>query len=93
MSSRASRGGVVRSKVLRKYRTPGGTFVSFSGGSRFPSDARSLARMHLREIGDRIEKTLKRQSVALDDTTRAHLEECQHRIHKVLDAGLDSNEP
>ena len=68
-------------------------FISFSSSSRVPADARSLARLHLREIGDRIGKTLNRKSLNLDDTTCAHLEECQHRIHKVLDAGLDSNEP
>jgi len=69
-------------------------YVSFSGGGgRTPSDAKSLARMHLREINDRIEATLKSPGVTLDDTTRAHLEECQHRVRKVLDAGLDSNEP
>jgi hypothetical protein len=68
-------------------------YVLFSGNSRVPSDARSLARLHLKEIGDRIDGTLKRKSVTQDDTTRAHLEECTHRIKKALDAGLDANEP
>jgi hypothetical protein len=49
--------------------------------------------MHLKEIAERIDKTLDRKEPALDDTTRAHLEECNHRIKKVLDAGLDANEP
>jgi hypothetical protein len=50
--------------------------------------------MHLREIAGRIDKTLSRTVPGrLDDTTRAHLEECVHRINKVLDAGLDANEP
>jgi hypothetical protein len=68
-------------------------FILFSGSSRAPADARSLARMHLREIAERIDKTLGRKELAIDDTARAHLEECGHRINKVLDAGLDVNEP
>jgi hypothetical protein len=68
-------------------------FIQFSGSSRAPADARSLARMHLKEIAERIDKTLGNKALALDDTTRAHLEECGHRIGKVLDAGLDANEP
>jgi len=68
-------------------------FIRFTGASRAPADARSLARLHLKEIGDRIDKTLNRKSMTLDDTTRAHLEECAHRISKTLDAGLDANEP
>ena len=67
-------------------------FVVFSGSSRVPADARSLARMHLRELAERIDKTLARK-LPLADATRAHLEECSHRINKVLDAGLDANEP
>jgi hypothetical protein len=68
-------------------------FIIFSGGSSTPADARSLARMHLREIAERIDRTLAQRRAGLDDTTRAHLEECVHRINKVLDAGLDANEP
>jgi hypothetical protein len=49
--------------------------------------------MHLKEIGERIDRTLGARASALDDTTRAHLEECRHKITKVLDAGLDANEP
>ncbi len=67
-------------------------YASFAS-SQYPADARSLARLHLKEIGDRIEKTLKRNSINIDDTSRAHLEECQHRIAKVLDAGHDAVEP
>jgi hypothetical protein len=68
-------------------------YILFTSSGRYPADARSLARMHLREIGERIDKTLGRANLTLDDNTRAHLEECSHRIKKVLDAGLDVNEP
>jgi hypothetical protein len=58
-----------------------------------PADAKSLARMHLEEIRDRIGKALDRPNGRIDDTTRAHLKECRTRINKVLDATLDVNEP
>jgi hypothetical protein len=63
--------------------------------SRFrfvPPDARSLARMHLREIGKRIDQQLKAKNPG-DDTTRAHLEESRERIDKVLAASLQISEP
>jgi hypothetical protein len=59
----------------------------FVGMPPMPPDARSLARMHLREISGRIDGILKRKD-ATDDVTRAHLEECQERIAKVLTASL-----
>ena len=70
-------------------------YVVFIGGgnSAVPADARALARLHLKEIADRIGKVLETRTRQLDDTTRAHLEECQHRIAKVLEANLDINEP
>jgi hypothetical protein len=58
-----------------------------------PADARSLARLHLSEIGERIDKALDRKDVKLDDTTRAHLKESRQRITKALDAGLEVREP
>ncbi|MGE3821954.1 MAG: zinc-dependent metalloprotease, partial [Isosphaeraceae bacterium] len=69
------------------------SYVLFSNRSGYPADARSLARMHLKEIGQKIRERLDQKEPAIDDTTRAHLEECQFRIGKVLDAGLQSNEP
>jgi hypothetical protein len=68
-------------------------YVVFTGGGGYPPDARSLARLHLREIADRIGKALGQKDLTIDDTTRAHLEESRHRIAKILEAGLDSNEP
>jgi len=58
-----------------------------------PADARSLARLHLGEIADRIDKAVDRKDVKVDDTTRAHLKECRQKIAKVLDAGLQVREP
>ena len=49
--------------------------------------------MHLKTIDARIGALLARKDVTLDDTTRAHLEESDFKIKKVLDAGIQSNEP
>jgi hypothetical protein len=69
-------------------------FVIFFGNqSSVPPDARSLARKHLRDIRKRIEETLANKHVAVDDTTRAHLEECRERIAKVLNASMQVQEP
>jgi hypothetical protein len=63
------------------------------GSSSVPADARALARMHLKEIAGRIGMVLETKGASLDDTSRAHLEECKHRISKVLEANLDVREP
>jgi hypothetical protein len=72
-----------------------GHFVIMIGGSSkpVPPDARSLARMHLREVQKKITGVLGDENVkGIDDTTRAHLEECQERIAKVLNASMQVNE-
>jgi hypothetical protein len=58
-----------------------------------PPDAKSLARMHLRDVQRKIETTLKEKGPNLDETCRAHLDECQERIAKVLGASMQLNEP
>jgi hypothetical protein len=63
------------------------------GGGSAPPDARSLARLHLREIQGRITTALKERNGGVDDTTLAHLEECRERIGRVLNASLQLNEP
>jgi Met-zincin len=70
-------------------------FVVFLGGSNAatPADARSLARLHLKEIHGRIADALTKKGAQLDDTTRAHLEECKEKIAKLLEARIDSREP
>ena len=68
-------------------------YVLFLGNQSYPADARSLARLHLKEINVKIGKALDQKDFPIDDTTKAHLEECKFRITKVLDAGIESNEP
>ncbi len=63
------------------------------GETAAPADARALARLHLKEISGRITRILETGNLVIDDTTRAHLEECRHRIAKVLEAHLDAREP
>ena len=80
--------------VLGESANPFGDRFSYlvirSGGEEsIPADARALARLHLGEIGERIDKALDRKDVKLDDTTRAHLKESRQRITKVLDANLE----
>jgi hypothetical protein len=67
--------------------------IFFGNRSSAPPDARSLARMHLRDIRKRIDNTLANKQVVVDDTTRAHLEECHERIAKVLNASMQVQEP
>jgi hypothetical protein len=71
----------------------GGFYIIFRGSTAVPPDARSLARMHLRDIDKRIASVLTDKQAAVDDTTRAHLEECHERIAKVLNASMQVNEP
>jgi hypothetical protein len=70
-----------------------GGFVFFFYRPPAPPDARSLARMHLREIAGRIGAVLGDKQVQVEDTCRAHLEECQERIAKVLGASMQVSEP
>jgi hypothetical protein len=64
-----------------------------SSSTAVPPDARSLARMHLRDINRGIEATLNNRQTTLEDTTRAHLEACHERITKVLGASVQVNDP
>jgi hypothetical protein len=64
-------------------------YVIFLGGARTPADAKSLARYHLQNIGERIDKSL---ASGVDDTTKAHLVECRERIKKVLEAHYNAGE-
>ena len=61
-----------------------------------PADARSLARQHLRQIESRTERVLKNKAgnvAQLDATSRAHLEEVQEQIQKVLKASMQTGAP
>jgi len=69
-------------------------YVNFmSGNSSYPADARSLALMHLRETQDRIDAVLKKESLKIDDLTKAHLQDCQAHIKRLLDARFDARDP
>jgi hypothetical protein len=82
------------STLVLGQKETGGWLVIFStdGGSSAPPDARSLARLHLREISKRIQSTLDDRQANVDETTRAHLEECRERIAKVLSASMQVND-
>jgi hypothetical protein len=75
-------------------RTSGYGFVIFFGTRTAPpADAKNLARLHLEEIGQQIDKLVGHPGVKIDDTTLAHLKEIHFRIDKVLKANLNVNEP
>lgn len=95
-------GSVVRRNLQREHVKEltnlvlgkGAIVMSFGGsGGSVPPDARSLARLHLRDIQKRIGQVLAGKEPIRDDTARAHLEECQERIAKVLNASMQVNEP
>lgn len=54
-------------------------------------DARSLARMHLRDASKRIDLALNDKKSPPEDTVRAHLEETKEQIAKVLSASMTQN--
>jgi hypothetical protein len=58
-----------------------------------PPDAKNLARLHLDEIGQKIDKLVGQKDVKIDDTSLAHLKEIRQRIERVLKANLNANEP
>lgn len=58
-----------------------------TGVSRVPDDARSLARLHLVELSDRIDPALD-AGAAVDVETRAHFMESQARIERALKASV-----
>ena len=62
--------------------------IIFGGGSGggVPEDARTLMRMHLTDLDKQITVILAAQGVKLDDYSRAHLQDSQERIRKLLQA-------
>ena len=87
---------VIRRNLQREYvrklsgmvlgKPAGGLF--FGGGS-IPADAKSLARMHLKEAEKRIDAALKDEK---DDTAKAHLDELGVQIKRVLAASVSASE-
>ena len=67
---------------------PSSAFIIFLGGSSgsIPEDARTLIRMHLTDLDKQITVLLGAQDVKLDDYSKAHLQDSQERIRKLLQA-------
>ena len=55
-----------------------------------PEDARVLARYHLRQIGESVNRAINRAGSQMEVTSLAHLESVRDRIAKVLDAPLEA---
>jgi hypothetical protein len=81
---------VVRRNLQRDYIKRLSALVL--GQTTVPADARSLARMHLKEIDGRVLKLLNNKDISVDDTSRAHLEESRERITKVLTASMQASD-
>lgn len=81
---------VIRRNLQREYLRELMTLVL--GRRAAPADARSLARLHLREIAQRIDKATGDKQLALSDAYRAHLVESHERISKALSAGIQTVE-
>lgn len=64
--------------------------LAFGGGGPVPPDAKSLARLHLKEADKRIGEALTTEK---DDTVKAHLDELKEQIEKVLKANVTSDGP
>jgi hypothetical protein len=68
-------------------------YVVFSGGmGSLPPDARSLARLHLGNLGSQLDAVLINPDLEVEPTTRAHLVESHERINRVLKASLQAHE-
>jgi hypothetical protein len=96
-----AKSSVIRRNLQREYvarlsgivlgkPTGSGLFLLFGGGGSVPPDAKSLARMHLKEAAKRIDEGLKAEK---DDTAKAHLDEMKEQIEKVLKATVTSEGP
>ncbi len=59
-----------------------------TSGAAYPDDARVLLRMQLTELAQKIDTTLGKADLKLDDYTKAHLQDTRQRIKQVLEAQL-----
>jgi hypothetical protein len=83
-------GGIVLGGSARSGAGDAFLYVSFDGAGDPPADARALARLHLKQVRDRIGAVTNAKDLTMDDTTKAHLEDCRERITKILDAPLNT---
>jgi len=60
-----------------------------NASDNMPADARSVARMQVRDLQERLSRRLTPPTAEFDDYTRAHLSESLERINQALDAGFD----
>ncbi len=65
--------------------------ILVTGTAAVPADARTLARMHLSQLNEGIDRTLAAEGLTLDDYSRAHLIDCRERIQQALNAELRVN--
>ncbi len=68
-------------------------FILGGGGGSYPADARSLARLHLKELDQRLQQTLESTTIQMDDATRGHLAESRDVVSKVLNAEFEVAQP
>jgi hypothetical protein len=78
--------------LLLGTRGRSGFVFLFGSANTAPPDARSLARMHLRDLGTRIDTVHSAKKAEIDPTVRAHLEECKDRIAKAMSASMQVQE-
>ncbi len=74
--------------------SPGGSSLAalLGGGTGgVPEDARTIVRMHLSELDKQITTLLTAPDVKLDDYSRAHLQDSQERIRKLLSAQMTTD--
>jgi hypothetical protein len=64
--------------------------IALGKRSAAPADAKSLARLHLKEIGAKLAKSIATEK---DDAAKAHMDELHDQIAKVLDAKMTTFEP
>jgi hypothetical protein len=83
---------IIRRNLQREHVKSLTQLVLGSAG-RVPPDARSLARLHLKDVEKRIDRLTKDRALAIDDTSRAHLEETRERIARALTASVQVSEP
>jgi hypothetical protein len=67
-------------------------YFFYDDGSRAPADAKSLARLHLKQLNARLETALDPKKAKLDDYTRAHLDDLHDQIQKTLAATVQRND-
>jgi hypothetical protein len=73
----------IRRDLQRAY-LEGMTALVVSPTADTPADARSVARMYLQQVHDRIDSRLKPPAFTFDDYSRAHLIEARAQIKKAL---------